>query len=217
MSQRSVELSSRYVAVAVGIPVVEEIDDPWHGLAQDPTQLSERAGLITWGAFGSMWEHVWEHEANFSALFFAREENRVLVSTRAAPRAALAPVGYQISTTDRTHGWYTAWTSGLRDSSGRAPSRSPSNRFRASAAGWSSSGSQSFHTDRSELSSRAVRGRTNIVSQNTHNRRCATVSCVQSPAPRSPSTFNTSYSVLNLSRGKALALCLERPCKYLNL
>ena len=89
--------------------------------------------------------------------------------------------------------------------------------FRASAAGWSSSGSQSFHTDRSELSSRAVRGRTNIVSQNTHNRRCATVSCVQSPAPRSPSTFNTSYSVLNLSRGKALALCLERPCKYLNL
>ena len=87
MSQRSVELSSRYVAVAVGIPVVEEIDDPWHGLAQDPTQLSERAGLITWGAFGSMWEHVWEHEANFSALFFAREENRVLVSwPRRAPR-----------------------------------------------------------------------------------------------------------------------------------
>ena len=36
-----------------------------------------------------MWEHVWEHEANFSALFFAREENRVLVSCarRAARRA----------------------------------------------------------------------------------------------------------------------------------
>ena len=33
-----------------------------------------------------MWEHVWEHEANFSALFFAREENRVF-SSRAARRA----------------------------------------------------------------------------------------------------------------------------------
>ena len=71
-----------------------------------------------------MWEHVWEHEANFSALFFAREENRVLVSCarRAARRAGAGWLS------NLNHGQDTrlvhAWTSGLRDSSGRAPSPS---------------------------------------------------------------------------------------------
>ena len=163
------------------------------------------------GACGSMCGNTKRIFRRFSLLV---KKTGFWSPARAAPRAAPAPVGYQISTTDRTHGWYTH---GHPDCAIRLDVPPRPRTFRASAAGWSSSGSQSFHTDRSELSSRAVRGRTNIVSQNTHNRRCATVSCVQSPAPRSPSTFNTSYSVLNLSRGKALALCLERPCKYLNL
>ena len=78
-----------------------------------------------------MWEHVWEHEANFSALFFAREENRVLDSCarRAARRAGAGWLS------NLNHGQDTrlvhAWTSGLRDSSGRAPSPSNVPGFRS--------------------------------------------------------------------------------------